>query len=270
MVYLALTMPCMTRQLESSAAARWRARTAGPDEQFRNWQTRVGYYHAVVDALRRDTTGRVDAGDIIRRHEHGRRSTFYAVATHKGLLRSYRAQQSLATRQLGDLVTTDPVSQLVAEAKVWSFWPVRQAWVRELDGRNPTGELVTAGRSLVRRLAGWRAENPALAAAQDGIAPLCAVEDLMILSRHTVSASQAGLMLSHAAASGELTVPDDGQHPRRVMVDEAVLADVIGRIDNAVHLLLAHPNGLQRDSVVAQLRSAARRLSTSRCEGMPC
>jgi hypothetical protein len=52
------------------------------------------------------------------------------------LLRSYRARQSLATRQLGDLVATDPVSQLVAEAKVWSFWPVRQAWVRELDGRN--------------------------------------------------------------------------------------------------------------------------------------
>jgi hypothetical protein len=122
----------------------------------------------------------------------------------------------------------------------------------------------------VRRLAEWRAENPALAAAQDGIAPLCAVEDLMFLSRHTVSASQAGLMLLHAATSGELTIPGDGQHPRRVMVDEALLADVIGRIDNAVNLLLAHPNGLQRGSVVALLRSAARRLSTSRCEGMPC
>lgn len=156
---------------------------------------------------------------------------------------------------------------MIAEAKVWNFWPMRQAWVRELDERNPTGELVTAGRSLVRRLAEWRAENPTLAAAQDGIAPLCAVEDLMILSRNTVSASQAALLLLHAATTGELEFPDDGQ-PRRLVLDEAALADVIGRIDNAVKLLLTQPT--QQESVVALLRSTTRKLSMLRCEGTRC
>lgn len=262
-------MPCLTRQLESSVAARWRARTAGIDKRSRNWQTRTGYYRAVVDALRHDTTGRIDAGDIIRRHEDGRRSTFYSVATHKALLRSYRTHQSLATRQLGDLATTDPVAQLIAEAKVWSFWETREAWVRELDERNPTGELVTAGRSLVRRLAEWRAENPALAAAQGGIAPLCAVEDLMILSRYTVSASQAGQLLLRAATSGELRIPNNGWQ-RRLILDEALLADVIEQIASAVRLLHTQPAGSRLDPAVALLRSAGRKLSmVPRCEGMP-
>jgi hypothetical protein len=42
----------VTRQLETSVAARWRERTAGPDGRLRHRQTRAGYDRAVVDAVR--------------------------------------------------------------------------------------------------------------------------------------------------------------------------------------------------------------------------
>jgi hypothetical protein len=251
----------MARRLESSVASDWRANAAGLREETRSWPTRVGYYHAVVDALRHNG-GTVDAGAIIHRHEHGRQSTFYALGNGKELLHSYRTHQSLAMREVGDLVMTGPVSQLIAETKVWSFWPSRQAWVQELDERNPMGKWGMSGQSLVRRLVQWQAENPELAAAQESLPPLCAVEDLMILSRNTVNASQAGIMLLRAVTSGELETPD-GQQKSCLVLDSASRDDIIGRLEEAVRLLLVDPAGSRPSSVVPLLRSVARRLSTT-------
>ncbi len=86
----------------------------------------------------------------------------YAIAARHALLRAYRAEQRHTLRQLADLVPAEPVPHLVAEAKVWSFWPARLAWVRELDERYPTGAFELVGRRIVRALVQWRDAHPAL------------------------------------------------------------------------------------------------------------
>jgi hypothetical protein len=258
-------MPCVTRQLEASVAARWRERTAGPDERFQHWQTRVGYYRAVLDAVRNRPADAIGVRDVVRRHVRGRQSTLYALTARRDILRAYRTQPTPALRQLADLVPHGPIPQLVAEATVWSFWPARTVWLRELDERYPAAAFGPAVAGLVRALAHWRAAHPELAV-HEGLPPLCAVEDMVVLSRHTLSVPRAARLLLRAATTGEVEVPADVPLPRCPVVDDLLVAAAVDRIDTAVGMLLDGPGS--REPAVSLLRTAARDLSTVRCAGI--
>ena len=255
----------MTRRLESSITARWRTRTEGSSESTRHWHTRVGYYRAVARALDAAEAGEIEARDILVHHESGRASTLYAVASRNSLLRAYRTHSERALAQLGDLVPAEPVAQLVAAVKVWSFWPARVAWVQELDGCYPTGAFGTAAGGLLRALREWGAAHPALARAAGGLPPLCAVEDLTILGRSALSPTRSARLLRDAVASGTLDVPrdvaGDVPAPRCPALDE-VLAGAVTRIDTAVELMGGRSGEGGAAPAVALLRATARELET--------
>ena len=253
-------MVCMSRRLESSTACRWWAAAVGPQERARSWSTRVGYCRAVAEALSRSATGEIDVAAIIRAHPQGRQSTVYAIAARGGLVQWYRDQSSTVARRIGDLIPSAPVPALVAEAKVWSFWPTRTAWVRELDERVPDGDFRTAGTRLVQVLAAWQAAEPALGTAQGRFPPLCAIEDLTILSRGLLSAERAGRLLMRAATTGVLEVPDELTPAACPALDKIAISGTAAQIDTAVQLLLDRSGLAEQDTAVGLLRAAARDL----------
>ena len=132
-------MPCVTRQLESSVAYVWRAKVAGPGERLRHWRTRTGYYQVITHLLEAQGSSSLGMAEVVGRAGGGR-STVYAVAADGTLAEAYRAGTRPAVRMLADLAGAGPIDRLVAETKVWSFWPLRQAWLRELDELFPAAE----------------------------------------------------------------------------------------------------------------------------------
>jgi hypothetical protein len=242
-------MPCMTRQLESSVATRWRERTAGAEEDLRNWLTRIGYYEAVVAGLRRTTADAFDARTILDEHQAGKPSTLYSIASRSALIPTYLRCPEAPARALGELIGFGPVPHLVAETKVWSFWPFRTVWLREIDEWYPGGDFEPAANRLARRLAEWQAANPELAAAERGLPPICAVEDIMIVSRYALPADRAARLLVRAAqspAGGRLTVgppvtdlgpPVRGSDRPLPPADRASLASLVAEIMSAIDLL---------------------------------
>jgi hypothetical protein len=252
-------MACLTRRLESSAGSRWRTKTAGADGRARHWLTRVGYYRAVVDALAQTGAAEIDVNAVLRAHANGRTSTVYSIAATGSMTQFYRSQQNPADRRIADLVPAGPVQHLLAEVKAWSFWPVRTAWVRELDEQFPAAPFKTAAHRLAQALASWRSANPELAATQDGLLPLCAIEDLVILGRGAVPAERAVALLADATPSGDLLLPREFRCPRGPALDDTVVGDVVARIDAAVRLLGA---GAEHRPAVSLLRSALRDLSS--------
>ncbi|MEU0792276.1 hypothetical protein ABZ342_19590 [Amycolatopsis sp. NPDC005961] len=228
----------MTRRLEQSIAARWRTRTAGDGGRARNWQTRLGYYEALDAALERNGSPDIDVNDIVRAHRNGKLSTAYAIVTNGGLARFYRTEQIPPDRRrIADFVPESPIHQLLAETKVWSFWPGREAWLRELDERFPTAPFRTAAQRLAQVIAGWREQHPLLAATQGGLPPLCAIEDLVILGRGALSAARAVELLLGAGPAGELEFPQElgcGQVP---VLNHSAIDDIATRLDTAIGLL---------------------------------
>jgi hypothetical protein len=265
-------MPCVTRQLESSVAYVWRAKVAGPGERLRHWRTRTGYYQVITHLLEAQGSSSLGMAEVVGRAGGGR-STVYAVAADGTLAEAYRAGTRPAVRMLADLAGAGPIDRLVAETKVWSFWPLRQAWLRELDELFPAAEFASTGRRLAASVARWRAAHPVLAAAQAGLPPLCALEDLIIVSRYTLSPSEAVRML----ARGEPAEPGASPVLRCPMIDDAGVGAVAARINGALDLL--EPAGRrsstalpehERTAAAASLLRATLRdlvaLQTVRCE----
>jgi hypothetical protein len=132
---------------------------------------------------------------------------------------------------------------------VWSFWPLRTEWLREVDEWYPAGDLTTTGQLLVRRLVEGRAVHPTLAAAQDGMPPLCTVQDLMILSRHVLPAYRAAQLLiravgaqSEGSGNGEHIALDpgaltEGARSRQVLPDMVAVTSADTRINAAIEFL---------------------------------
>lgn len=261
-------MLCMTRRLEGSVAARWRERIAGVDERQRSWKTRVGYYRAVSAALSESDSPEIDVRDIIHRHRDGKQSTLYSVAGKGELLAAYHAHSG-SIRGVGDLIGSEPVVKLIAETKVWSFWPFRNAWVREVDVRFPSGDLEPAQHALVRTLRQWHDTHPKLGASLDGLPPLCAVEDLIVLSRLRFSADQAVERLLAPATDAVDDAPTapaadlDGPPCRWPVApphgDGARRADHVGRLNRAIDLL--RQAGLAEGPVIELLGGVVRDLA---------
>jgi hypothetical protein len=259
-------MPCMTRHLERSVAARWRERTAGVEEDRGTWRTRIGYYRAVLQALSRDGEGRLAVHDIVEGHASGKPSTFYALAANGALVHAYRHHQDPGPRAVGELVGREPVAHVVAETKVWSFWQQRSSWLRDVDEWYPAAEFPATSRLLVGRLVEWRDAHPLLAAAQNGMPPLCAVEDLVVLSRNLLTARQAAQRLAQAltapdgrSATLDLGIPARLPRRRRPSGDSTVMA---GRLHAAIELITSSgPASDERASAVHILRAVARELA---------
>jgi len=210
----------------------WRAKVAGPDERLRHWRTRTGYYQVISHLLEAQGPSSLGMAEVIGRAGGGR-STLYAVAAAGTVAEAYRTATRPAVRMLADLAGAEPIDRLVGETKVWSFWPMRQAWLRELDEMLPAAEFAPSSRRLAATVARWRAAHPVLAAAQAGLPPLCALEDLMIVSRDTLSPSEGVRTL----ARGEPEEPGPSPALRCPIVVDAGIGAVATRINAALDLL---------------------------------
>ncbi|TDO42134.1 hypothetical protein C8E87_5898 [Paractinoplanes brasiliensis] len=185
----------MLRELGETVAVRWRRDAASAQT---HWATKVKYYRAVQGLL----AGGVDAAElswtdvVAAVQPRGSRTTFFSVAgphAKRPLLGAYRA--ALA-RDLAECLTTDGAARmLVDETKVWSYWPHRGGWTDELF---QVGGEAVAAECLVRVLLDWAEREPRLASALGHAPPVCAVEDLVVLRRGSMTVASAAALLRAA------------------------------------------------------------------------
>src|SRR5262249_1840236 len=141
----------------------------------------------------------------------GSRSTFYEVTgphARYPLIALLRASECVETAQLAMRYTrSTPVDHLIDETKVYRYWPYRTAWLRlyELEPDLSASALL---ESLVSVVADWARCSPALAAALDHAPPVCAVEDLLVVSHGRISAVRAYEILVKVVRHA-LHAPDD-------------------------------------------------------------
>jgi hypothetical protein len=193
--------------LERTITSAWRNEIAGPpDEHKRHWRTKVRYYDAVLQLLHEGgtpdaLTWRTIVDAVLPR---GNRSTFYEVAgpnAKHGLVGALLQCQSVEAMQLVLCYRrTLAVDQLIDEAKVYSYWPHREALLAHLraepclDGPTLCGQLITS-------VVNWARQAPEVAAALSYTPPLCAVEDLLLVRCGQISANRALAMLSETIKS---------------------------------------------------------------------
>lgn len=180
--------------LDGTVVGGWVRRLAGNTSPRRNhWNTKTTYYRAAATVL--DTGPRPDMNwkTIVAAAEpRGCRSTFYEVAgahaRHRmidALLGDGRSESlQIALRYL----RTDPVEQLIDEAKVWSFWAHRQRLTQRLTASMTAADLEG---ELFTEVADWARRRPGLAGAVGHTPPACAVEDLTVIHGRRVSGVQA-------------------------------------------------------------------------------
>lgn len=156
------------------------------------------YYRAVRDLIAAGAdAAELSWTDVVAAVQpRGSRTTFFAVAgphAKRPLLGAYKA--ALA-RDVVDCLTGDTAPQmLVHETKVWSYWPHRDEWTGELF---QVGGEATAAECLVRVLLDLAEREPGLASALGHAPPLCAVEDLVVLRRGSMTAASAAALLREA------------------------------------------------------------------------
>jgi hypothetical protein len=182
--------------LDNTVTARWRAGLVGskPVEKT-HWRTKIAYYKAVSQLLTTDSAQPLTWKTIVDAvRPRGSRSTFYEVTGPRAkhpLVALLRASDSLDTAQLGIRYTrSTPVDQLVDETKVYRYWPYRSAWLHQYELTPDLGTNALM-ESLVSVLAEWVRCNRGLAAALDFAPPVCAVEDLLVVSHGRLSAVRA-------------------------------------------------------------------------------
>jgi hypothetical protein len=182
--------------LRRTAVSRWHGRLAGNQAPRRNhWRTKVVYYQAVEELLAsRPNMPLTWKSVVAAARPHGSRSTFYEVA---GGHARHRMVDELITDGGGDTIQialryarTDPVEQLIDEAKVWSFWPYRQRLLAAGAGAPETTE------ALIAAVATWARTHEALAAAVGHTPPACAVEDLTVLNEGRLAGLRAAARLT--------------------------------------------------------------------------
>jgi len=193
--------------LERTVTSAWRNDIAGPpDEHKRHWRTKVRYYEAVLQLLHEgdtpdELTWRTIVDAVLPR---GNRSTFYEVAgpnAKHGLVGALLQRQSVEAMQLVLCYRrSQAVDQLIDEAKVYSYWPHREALLAQLradpclDGSVLCGQLITS-------VVNWARQVPEVAAALGYAPPLCAVEDLLLVRCGKISANRALALLSDTMRS---------------------------------------------------------------------
>jgi len=147
-----------------------------------HWTTKVMYYQAVTELLDARPDHPITWKGIVgAARPRGCRSTFYEVAgsqARRGMVDHLIADGSISSYTIAlHYSTTDPITRLIDEAKVWSFWPYRQRFRQAADG-----DPERIPEPLRELLAEWAHTHPGLAAATRCRPPACAVEDLTELS----------------------------------------------------------------------------------------
>jgi hypothetical protein len=176
-------MTPLTQQLLQTTTARWYAECLGP---ARTGQ-RAKYLRTLAEALQSPSGRPVDRAALVAAAGGKSGSTLYSLFGRK-------ATDALLNRHEPHLRATQPVRDvvdgLVVEAKVWSHWPHRQAWL-DMLARDGGADRRVAANTLVQVLAAWAVLNPALAAALERQPPLSAVEDLLLICATPTSAARA-------------------------------------------------------------------------------
>lgn len=178
--------------LRETIADRWRAELTGSRTKPRShWATKVAYYRAAGEALAATSGAPPSWRDVVAAvRPRGSASTFYDVAGEHAkhrLIDVYRRARDADSLQIAlDYHRTEAIGHLIDEAKVWSYWEYREAYLRT---HRDADRLPTEG--YVEALAAWASVNRPLAAALDFAPPVCAVEDLVALRRGDVAALRA-------------------------------------------------------------------------------
>lgn len=157
---------------------------------------------------------------------------------------------------------------LLAEARTWAFWPYRESW-RSALSRYPL-DLSASAEAYVRVLAQWAIDQPRLA--RTG-APLCALEDLLVILPGEPIADEAGTLVARCV---ELAVDPAGRTPLGVLnqlrpalkhlllrnhTTPAVhLAELTMLMADCVEDLLASPGAIDREETAAVLLPSVRKL----------
>jgi len=217
--------------LRTTIAERWRSEVMGsPTEPRKHWKTKVAYYRAVCEALSMAQGSPLTWRAVVAAvRPHGSGSTFYEVAGPKAkhpLIDAYRDATDADALQLAITYRRgSAIEQLIDEAKVWSFWDYREAYLRGLPRAT-----VPPADAFVRTLAAWAGLNRTLAAALHFAPPVCAVEDFVTLHRGALAAFRAQRQLTEV-------VREASYQP-----DEPTLAGSIER-DGFATQLYAHEFG---------------------------
>ena len=190
-----MTMTPVARlSLDDTVVAGWVRRLAGNSSPRRNhWQTKLIYFQAAAAVLESAPRPSLTWRSIVAAAQpRGRRSTFYEVA---GAHARHRMVDDLISDGSSDslqialrYLRTDPVEQLIDEAKVWSFWPDRLRLAQRLTAEMPPAQVEA---ELTAAVAAWARRNPAMAAAVGHIPPAAAVEDLTVLLRGRLSGTRS-------------------------------------------------------------------------------
>ncbi|GAA4959650.1 hypothetical protein [Actinoplanes utahensis] len=263
-------MAFVVHTLRDTVAGRWRRELAGPEPSVRkHWLTKVSYYWAAERLL---AGGRTDDqttwGEIVAEvRPQGTRTTFFAVAGRHAkhpLLRAYQSAPAGPVRDVAACLDHESAAQmLIAESKVWSHWPHRMGWVQELlhtDGLSRTA----VADCLLRVLLDWAGRHPALSAALDHAPPASAVEDLLMIQEHRISAAAAARILREALLRSAAGCSIDGVvHAMRAHFRPAP-APAAGnqRLAQAIDQLTRNQRASyeQRRHAVALMRDAIRQL----------
>ncbi|HWS35379.1 MAG TPA: hypothetical protein VN408_21910 [Actinoplanes sp.] len=180
--------------LDRTVVGGWVRRLAdNPSPRRNHWNTKTTYYRAASTVLNSGPRSDMTWKTIVAAAEpRGCRSTFYEVAgqhaRHRmidALIEDGRPESlQIALRYL----RTDPVEQLIDEAKVWSFWAHRQRFVQRLTASMSPAEMEG---ELHAEMVEWARWAPALAGAVGQTPPACAVEDLTVIHGRRLSGVQA-------------------------------------------------------------------------------
>jgi len=190
----------IVEHLGRTVTGTWHARLAGNTSVRRNhWQTKTIYFRAATELLAaRPGTPLTWKSIVAAARPSGCRSTFYEVA---GSHARHRMVDDLIADGRPDSVQlalrylrTDPVDQLLDEAKVWSYWPYRQQLVARFHAESLSPAQMAA--ALIETVARWGRANEALAAAVGHTPPACAVEDLTVVHQGRLAAIRAAAQLS--------------------------------------------------------------------------
>lgn len=197
-------------RLRHTTAAHWRATVMGsPAEPRQHWLTKVSYYRAVGEVLSTAQGRSVNWRAVVAAvRPYGSSSTFYEVAgphAKQPLIGAYRRAGDADSLQIAlTYHRTSAIHHLIDEAKVWSFWEYREAYLRTHDA----AEELPADAYL-QALGAWASMNRRLAAALEFAPPACAVEDFVVLSSGNLAALRAYRLLSEAVREA-VGRPDDG------------------------------------------------------------
>jgi hypothetical protein len=191
------------QRFNNTVTARWRSKLVGPKAAEKShWRTKTAYYRAVNELHTTGTGHRLSWRSIVCAVQpRGSRSTFYDVtgphAKH-ALIDAFLDTDGGDSTQLALCFRRhNAVDQLIDEAKVWSYWPYREGWLKQCRSASDLGEVALAD-ALVSVVAEWARCNPQLAAALDYSPPPCAVEDLMLLRPGQLPAVRACSTLAKA------------------------------------------------------------------------